>query len=147
MAKNDSELRTKSNIDTLINIFSQLSKNAEHMQKSIINQQWENLYSLAKEQEDANKYLNTFIKDMNDNTIKELLNMDNESNKFRKKLKKIIEKYRETETLNSKLLKDSFFAAKQKVENYFNQKDSDTYTSKKEQELWPDNPILLDQLI
>ncbi len=58
--------------------------------------------------------------------------------------------YKEIENTNLRLLNDSFFFAKQKVEKIFNKKlNGETYNKemKMVKDLWDNSPIILDRLI
>ncbi|MCK4796075.1 MAG: hypothetical protein KAT05_01770, partial [Spirochaetes bacterium] len=66
------------------------------------------------------------------------------------KLRDKIREYNEKEELNTKLLNDVLFIAKQKVEKFFNSYIKKATYSRKtinESNLWNDNPIMLDKFV
>lgn len=137
----------KSILNTLLVLLKDLKIISLKMQKYIVKQEWIKVYELSEEQDNLNKsfdksieYFNKNLKIENDMEIKILKN----------DLKNQIKGYKEIEFINSKLLKDALFAAKQKVKYYFkNHNEIDTYKKdmKKESNIWNNNPVMLDKFI
>ena len=148
MAMNTSLKKTtyKSNLTTLINIFKELSIISTKIQRNILKQNWQNLYKLAAKQEQLNLYFYKTISnlDTNDNNS---FKRDTEIINLKNILKEKIKEYKETENINAKLLRDSLFIAKQKVEKFYNlNSEKETYSKemKKDTNLWNNKPVMLD---
>ncbi len=150
MAKDELNDRYLSSIKALLNIFEKLDILAESKQKSILEQKWDELYSITEEQKEVNNYFDSTMKFFR---IEEsgMASSNSEIKKIKDQIKKRIMSYKEKENTNLKLLKDSFFFAKQKVEKIFNKKINcnDTYNKdlKMVKDLWDNSPIIFDRLI
>ena len=149
MAKENFQLKYLSNLKTLLNIFVKLRLIAKNKQKIILEQKWEELYSISEEQKEANLYFDKTMKFLEIDNSQDK-NNGNESEKIKKEIKDIMMNYKEIENTNLRLLNDSFFFAKQKVEKIFNKKlNNDTYNKdlKMVKDLWDNSPIILDRFI
>ena len=149
MAKENSDMKHLSNLKTLVNIFEKLRIIAKNKQKTILEQKWEELYSISEEQKEANLYFDKTMKFLEIDNSQDK-NNGNESEKIKKEIKDIMMNYKEIENTNLRLLNDSFFFAKQKVEKIFNKKlNNDTYNKdlKMVKDLWDNSPIILDRFI
>jgi len=149
MAKENSNPKYISNLKTLLNIFEKLQIIAKNKQKTILEQKWDELYSISEEQKSVNSYFDTTMKylDMEKSNLK--IN-DSEVNKIKKEIKEKMMSYKEIENTNLRLLNDSFFFAKQKVEKVFNKKlNNETYNRdlKTVKDLWDNSPIIFDRFI
>lgn len=137
----------KSILNTLLNLLKELKIISLKMQKHIVKQEWIKVYELSEEQDNLNKNFDKSIVNLNKNQNFE---NDMEIKSLKNDLKKQIKDYKEIEFINSKLLKDALFTAKQKVKYYFkNNNELDTYKKdmKKNSNIWNNNPVMLDKLI
>ena len=62
MAKDELNDRYLSSIKALLNIFEKLDILAESKQKSILEQKWDELYSITEEQKEVNNYFDSTMK-------------------------------------------------------------------------------------
>lgn len=149
MAKENSDLRYISNLKTLLCIFEKLKAIAENKQKTILEQKWDELYSISEEQKEINSYFDKTMKFLE--LDKEMLESNNkEIAKVKNEIKNIMMNYKEIENTNLRLMNDSFYFAKQKVEKIFNKKlNNETYNKelKMVKDLWDKTPIILDRFI
>lgn len=149
MAKENSSLKYLSNLKALLNIFEKLQVIAKNKQKIILEQNWNELYSISEEQKEINCYFDNTMKYLEMETA-DIKSTDIEIKKIKKEIKEKIMSYKEIENTNLRLLNDSFFFAKQKVEKIFNKKlNGETYNKemKMVKDLWDNSPIILDRLI
>ncbi len=149
MAKENSCLKYLSNLKVLLNIFEKLQVIAKNKQKIILEQNWNELYSISEEQKEINCYFDNTMKYLEMETA-DIRSTDIEIKKIKKEIKEKIMSYKEIENTNLRLLNDSFLFAKQKVEKIFNKKlNGETYNKemKMVKDLWDNSPIILDRLI
>jgi len=139
-----------STLKTIKNILSELFSLCKKKQESILEQDWRLLLEISERQQSINNdfdiILNKLLNFTHFNNEKEA----NEVLKIKNSIKEKINEYKELETLNKKLLKDAFYAAKQKAEKFFDSAYlDDTYTKdfKKDVTIWGNNPIMLDKTI
>ena len=137
----------KSNLETVLNILKELIVISLNMQKYIVTQDWLKVYELSEDQEKLNKSFDESIMNLNKRNIKEdkkeIIDMKNV-------LKTRVREYKRIEFINSKLLKDALYAAKQKVKYFFNNSNSETYKKdmKKDDNIWNTyNPVILNKLV
>ncbi len=137
----------KSNLETVLNILKDLIIISLNMQKYIVTQDWLKVYELTEDQEKLNKSFDASIMKLNERNIKE---EKKEITDLKNVLKTRIREYKRIEFINSRLLKDVLYVAKQKVKHYFNN-DPQAETYKKDMKLdnniWTDNPVLLDKIV
>ncbi len=62
MAKENSCLKYLSNLKVLLNIFEKLQVIAKNKQKIILEQNWNELYSISEEQKEINSYFDNTMK-------------------------------------------------------------------------------------
>ncbi len=145
--KTKDQIIYKSILNTLLYLLKDLKIISLKMQKYIVKQEWIKVYELSEEQDDLNKSFDKSIMSFNKNYS---IDNDIEIKSLKNDLKNQIKDYKEIEFINSKLLKDALFAAKQKVKYYFkNNNEIDTYKKdmKKESNIWNNNPVMLDKFI
>jgi len=112
--------------------------------------EWNNVFYLANEQAEIVEFLNK-----KDNELKEFYGVlkkieDKDIINLKKKLKEMVEEYKQMEYTNSQLLNDHLFTAKQKLEKLFNIKgNNDTYTRemKKTSNIWENSSVVLNKVI
>ena len=146
----DQSIQLKSILVSLLCIFEKLIEITKEKQKSILNQDWNNVFLLANEQAEVVDFFNK-----KDRELKEFSSFlkkidDKDINNLKQKLKEYVKNYKETENLNSQLLNDHLFTAKQKLEKLFNIKvKNNTYTrdKKKSNELWDNNSVVLNKIV
>jgi hypothetical protein len=137
----------KSNLETILNILKELIVISVNMQKYIVTQDWLKVYELSEDQEKLNKSFDDSIQKLNKRETKE---DKKEIIDLKSTLKTRIKEYKRIEFINSRLLKDALFAAKQKVKYFFNNDKSQTYKKdmKKDNNIWDvNNPVILDKLV
>ena len=138
----------KSELDTLNNILSQLISIAFDMQQNILKQKWNKVFELAESQKEVNCFFDEAIKDIKTN-FQNNKNKNNEITKIKDELINKIARYKELEFINAKLLDDSLYTAKQKINKIFKAEEKRTYSKniKKESNLWSNSPIILDSFV
>ena len=142
-----SDQNYKSIIESLNQILYQLKQSSLEKQNVILKQDWTRLRALSEEQDELLSFL--------DVKQKKLSLYDDQRNNGSLKdihltIKKSIDDYREIEADNIRMLNDTLFVAKQKVEKIFRkQSGQKTYSKdlKKESNLWNNNPAVLDKFI
>ena len=151
MAANQTLLKNiiiyKSNLETVLNILKELIVISLNMQNYIVTQDWLKVYELSEDQEQLNKSFEESIMKLKKKNIKE---DKKEIIDLKNVLKTRVREYKRIEFINSKLLKDALFAAKQKVKYFFNNPKAETYKKdmKKDNNIWnTDNPVILDKFV
>ncbi len=151
---NSTKKYSLSTLKTLTNIFDELLIIADEKKENIILQNWDKIYELANKQEDINQHFDLSMLHENQNYTnldkKDIPKKNLEILDLQIKLRDKIREYNEKEELNTKLLNDVLFIAKQKVEKFFNSYIKKATYSRKtinESNLWNDNPIMLDKFV
>jgi hypothetical protein len=144
-------LKIKSVLKTLLNIFNELKIISIEKKKNIMEQNWELLYMNSGEHQKINQHFDELMKSISQNSdFKAEISVDPELRELKKQIRQKLMEYKEIESLNFKMLKDNLFVTKQKLEKIFNQKPiKDTYTKelKKEEEIWNNSPVIFNRLI
>lgn len=137
----------KSNLETVLNILKELIFISLNIQKGIVTQNWLKVYELSEDQKQLNISFEESILKIDDKSIK---NNEKEIINLKNILKTRIKEYKRIEFINSRLLKDALYAAKQKVKYFFNNKEIKTYKKdmKKDNNIWnTNNPVILDKFV
>lgn len=142
----EDDLYTRSNIDTLINVFNELIKLSEKKQQVILESNWEELGALSKQQQEASGFLDSAI-----NALQKTAGcIDRTVMAKRSDLRKMIEIYSDQESLNARLLDDQLYIARKKVEHYLDKPaNKTTYTANhhKATIFTHDRPIILNEFV
>ena len=137
----------KSNLETVLNILKDLIVISLNMQKYIVTHDWLKVYELTEDQEKLNKSFDASIMKLKESNIKE---DKKEITDLKNVLKTRIREYKRIEFINSRLLKDVLYVAKQKAKYYFNNNpQAETYKKdmKLDNNIWTNNPVLLDKIV
>lgn len=149
MVPDEKKMDIDSMIDTYHNVICDLIDISEKKQQFITNLQWDML-SISSEQEVYAKYTLDELEKNIDNLSKELDIKKLISDKNKIKIRESLDKYREIESINVKLLNNSIEVAKKRVSDLLSDKGIDnTYTKEltREINLWENRSVLVDQRI
>lgn len=153
MANQEIILRYKSTLHTIMNVFDKLSEISKTKQKCILGQKWESLRDVAKSQQEVHKFIESAEKDLEiigKQDTENLLKNNSELVFLRLRIRDKIEKYREQETINSRLLKDVLYVTREKVKVFLQKEDNGkTYNAslKNDEQIWDDCPMLMDKFV
>ena len=135
------------NLKNVITIFEKLNSIANEKREKILSSDWDCVHKISVEHQAVNEEFDKLMKKIE---LKNTKTDNNEVENLKQKIKTIIMDYKETETLNLKLLNDNMFTAKQKLEKIYNVLPADlTYSKnlKKKNELWDGRPLVFNGLI
>jgi hypothetical protein len=144
MANIFNEVVVKSTLSTLLNLINNYKEVAATMQNSIMEQDWQKVYTLAYEQNELNAVLTNII-----NNINRIENTENEEIiKLKNSIKTEIKRFKEIQNINTKLIHDNLYAAKLKAKKVFKSSENDNYNKnlKIETNLWKNKPLILNKL-
>ena len=137
-------------LESLLDVVEKLTLISNEKREAIINHDYSYLYELSLEQEKISKLFESYLSSFN-NFIKENPKSDNnEIIKLKHLLKNNLIKYREIEGIVMKLLNDSLFFIRLKVEKLMPDEMKNKQYSKEKKEsnsLRKDMPISVDRFI
>ena len=121
-------IKLKSILLSFATILEKLLAISVNKQQAILEQNWNEVFLLTNDQEEVATFINE-----KDAELMQMLhtvgkNPDDKLDELKFKIRELIACYRETESLNAKMMSDNMFAVKQKFEKLYNLKNNDVYT-------------------
>ena len=144
----ESVIRLKSILLSFATILDKLLAISVNKQNAILEQNWNEVFLLTNEQQDVAKFIND-----KDTELVQVLNMvgmqqDSKLDDLKSRIRELIACYKETESLNAKMMDDNMFIVKQKFEQLYNVKEDNLYTKdmKKQKSDFGRKPMLINNL-
>ncbi len=124
----ESVIRLKSILLSFATILDKLLAISINKQNVILEQNWSEVFLLTNEQQDVAKFINE-----KDADLVQVMSMvgsqqDDKLDDLKSRIRELIGCYKETESLNAKMMDDNMFAVKQKFEQLYNVREDNVYT-------------------
>ena len=124
----ESIIRLKSILLSFATILEKLLEISVKKQQAILEQNWSEVFLLTNEQQDVAKFINE-----KDAELVQVMSMvgsqqDDKLDDLKSRIRELIGCYKETESLNAKMMDDNMFAVKQKFEQLYNVREDNVYT-------------------
>ncbi|MBP5706991.1 MAG: hypothetical protein J6W76_06870 [Spirochaetales bacterium] len=124
----ESVIRLKSILLSFATILDKLLAISINKQNAILEQNWSEVFLLTNEQQDVAKFINE-----KDAELVQVMSMvgsqqDDKLDDLKSRIRELIGCYKETESLNAKMMDDNMFAVKQKFEQLYNVREDNVYT-------------------
>ena len=124
----ESVIRLKSILLSFATILDKLMAISINKQNAILEQNWSEVFLLTNEKEDVAKFINE-----KDAELVQVMSMvgsqqDDKLDDLKSRIRELIGCYKETESLNAKMMDDNMFAVKQKFEQLYNVREDNVYT-------------------
>ena len=124
----ESVIRLKSILLSFATILDKLLAISINKQNAILEQKWSEVFLLTNEQQDVAKFINE-----KDADLVQVMSMvgsqqDDKLDDLKSRIRELIGCYKETESLNAKMMDYNMFAVKQKFEQLYNVREDNIYT-------------------
>ena len=142
-------------LTVLLKLFDSMIEKCYEQRKHILTKNYEGLVQIVYQIEEDMKFINEIDSKLETySVIPDFSNYMNDSEVilFKLQIREKIDKYREVETLNAKLMRDIMNFNKEKIKALLNTDivESNTYDNKlknKEEKIWNDTPVVFDNFI